>query len=252
MITLDRAITPAGRNALETERALLRHRRAASFLRRSFGARTSHLDDAALAAFTAVTLARLADEGLTVEQDQLGALALVIHWGPGWQADAMPLGLLHAVGRWEGRLGPRQVLSRSLAALDLWHDAISRSLADRNRTASVLRDLYSEPRLVARRGLDPANWCAEFAPQLWQMLPNDARAGHCVAAAARARRHLPDRQDEAMFACIGLTLGVGFDDNPQYPQFRAALAKADVEERRVALGQALVAFWQQIEEGAAG
>lgn len=252
MITLDRAITPAGRNALATERALLRHRRATSFLRRRFGVRTSHLDDAALANFAAVTLARLADEGLTDEQDQLTALALVIHWGPGWQADAMPLGLLSAVGRWEGRLGPRQVLSRSLAALDLWHDAISRSLADRNRTASVLRDLYSEPRVVARRGLDPANWCAAFAPEVWRLLPSDARAEHCVAAAARARRHLPDRRDEAMFACIGLTLGVGFDDDPLYPQFHAALAKVDAEERRVALGQALAAFWQQLEEGVAG
>lgn len=242
-------MTAAGAQALASERLALRTKRATAFLRRNFLGRIGHLNDAALADYTTERLSEFASTGIVSEQDQLSALALTIHWGPGWRHDHMPGGLMLHAGKWAAPQTPRQRLSQSLGALDVWHEAVQADFADRNRAASVLYELYTDPRIIARHGRDPHVWCQKFVPSLWALLPDRARYGHCTTSAAMAARYLPSFQDAILFACLGLVLGVRFSEDPLYPQFRTVLIHYrdhDPDDVRAVLGNALVSHWQQI------
>lgn len=210
VFTLDQTMTPAGLQALASERHAMRARRAAAFLRRHFGPRIQHLNDDDLMEYAAERLRDFGQWGLANEKDQFSALPLAVYWGRGWQTDHMPGGLAALAGSWAQPQTPRQQLSQSLAALDLWHEALLDDLSDRNRVASILHELYSSPRAIVERGRDAHRWCAEFAPRIWTMMPDNTRYGHCTTAAAIAARYLPDFQDHVLFACIGLILGVRF------------------------------------------
>ncbi|MDO5603611.1 MAG: hypothetical protein Q4G25_00480 [Paracoccus sp. (in: a-proteobacteria)] len=250
MFSLDRVMTPAGTAALAAEQRALRLRRAADFLREGFAPRVAHLDDVALQDQTARMLDNAATRGLENPRDQFTAMVPELFWGPGWADDDMPAAMMAAAGNWD-QPAPRAQLSRALAGLDIWDRAVRTDLADRHRAASVLHQLYADPRAAAFAGRDPGTWCAAFAPALWSLMPDPARAGHCAAARANAARYLPDVRDHALFACLGLVLGVGFAENPLHPRIRAALAgpaQRAADEIRVTLGQAVVALWQQITE----
>lgn len=238
----------AGAQALAYERLVLRTRRATAFLRRNFPGRIGRLDDTPLAAYTTERLSEFASTGIVSEQDQLSALALTIHRGAGRRHDHMPDGLMLHAGKWAAPQTPRQQLSQSLGALDISHEAQA-DLTDRNRAASVLYELYTGPRIIARRGRDPRIWCEKFAPGLWALLPDRARYGHCRTSAAIAARYLSSFHDAILFACLGLAPGVGFSEDPLYSQFRTALIHHrdhDPDGVRVALGNALISHWRQI------
>lgn len=267
-------MTPAGLRALAAEREARRVARAVSFLHRHLGPRVAHLDSGALTAYTRDRLTEFGRQGLDDEQDQLCALLPAVMWGRGWAGDAMPQAMLPLAGHWEQPQNPRQRLSQALTALDIWHAAMQHDLADRHRAASVLYALYADPRARARIGRDPRDWCARFAPAIWALIPQAARDAHCADAALRARRWLPAPQDEILFACLGLVLGVGFADDPLYPQFAAAIGNGrdtgpdgdiwttppdpgaksapvagDLTDRaRLALGDALADYWTQISK----
>lgn len=258
MFTIDRVLTNAGSQALEAERRNLRIERSTAFLRRRFPDRIAHLGDGDLAEYTTAHFAGMARGGLVSEQDQLSALAPAIYWGQSWWDDDMPASMLSHGGHWEGPATPRAFLSRCLTGLEIWHKAMCADLGNRNRVATLMQSLYSDQRAIAARGTDPRVWCAEFAPAIWSLMDENARHNHTAQAVRNAARVLPSFQDGILFACIGLVLGVNFAQNPLYPQFARALAgeepdgassrpEAGADARRLALGQALVAYWKQIE-----
>lgn len=245
-------MTVAGSQALNAERHILRINRAVAFLRRNFASRVAHLGDAELQNYAVKHLDSLARSELTSAQDQLSAFAPAIYWGPTWWNEHMPVSMLVHCGHWDAPLAPQAQLSRCLAALDIWHAALVSDLSDRNRAANILHELYIDPRAAAHRGRDVHNWCAQFAPQIWSLMDDNSRHGHIAAAAKIASRCLYSFQDEIMFACVGLVLGVNFVDNPLYPQFRTALEGHEhrpTDDVRISLGTALVSYWQQIDGG---
>ncbi len=253
MFTLDRVMTARGLEALATERHKLRIARATAFMRRRFTARVAHISDPALAVYARTQFAAMERGGLGAEQDQLTALAPAVLWGGNWWDDDMPLGMQLRAGHWDEIRSSRVLLSRALAGLDLWHGAMRRDLADRHRVAQLLHELYADPRGIAQRGRDAHPWCAQFAPAVWSLMDESTRAGHIAKAAKNAADHLPSFQDAILFACLGLVLGVDFDRNPLYPQFAEALSLPDEagsqpDQRRIALGHALVDYWKQIEK----
>lgn len=251
MLTLDKVMTAAGISALRHERRMDRMDRAVAFLRRNFPLQLAHLGDQTLSNLVPAMMERTEAEGWNEEQVQLSALAPELYWGQGWQRHPVPIAMMHRAGTWQEPLAPRQRLSRALAGLDIWHAAISADLAEPLRMLKTAERLFSDPRAFQRQS-DAAVWCAEFAPNLWKLLPGETRAEHCHLAKNDAAARSKDARDAVLFACLSLPLGLGFAANPLFPAFAQAYSEPqwdNDDERRLALGRAIVEYWRQIAPG---
>lgn len=224
---------------------------ASRYLQQEFAPAMRGLDEEQRMRFVRQGIRRATARGIRQRDEILKYLAVCVFWGSAFETDPQRQPGLWRAG-WikdDGtpddfcRLGP------VLTQINDESQAVAPDLQDVSRIVQELRLIYEMD-----HPHPDASLAAATLRQIWPARC-DAMGDDAVLALAQAALDLADRigltgADALVYAALTPQFGLGFAHDPLYPWANQALLTPDMDaqERRLALGQGLIDYWQMLTQ----
>lgn len=248
MASVHQFITPAGADAYRLEKKLDEQRKAVAFLQGPFARETAGLDAAALAEIARLGLSHAGQRGITALRDRQRYLIPAMFWGSFFEQDPQYHRALSRCWWFDAQGLPTGSthISAVIAEIDRMQARIAPDLSDPRRPVETLALLYRRHsgETVTRAIL--IDTMAKCWPARFALMEGPVLDAYLVAAEEPVRRFQLRSVDAVAYVCLSMHLGVRFVDDPRFPWARRALepdGRPD-EERRLAFGQAVLAYWR--------
>lgn len=241
-------LTPASLQSYHRERQRDEEQQACVFLRRAFAARTALLNDEELLHVVRFGLAHAEQRGIRNMRDRQRYLIPVMIWGSFFELDPQYRAALSRcwwIDSKDRRTNSTHV-SAVIAEIDQLNAEIVEDSSDMRRPVKVLAELYRDHTgQMATRALfvDAMEKCW---PRRFKLLQQRGIDSYLTATDDVLRRYELRSVDAVAYMCLAMFFGFRFADDPRFPWARTALrpdGRTD-EERRLALGKAVLAYWR--------
>lgn len=251
ILRLSDFLTQAGRDRVLAEKQEKERLTICAFLRENFAPATALLNDKQLEDVVKLALVHADQRGITNMRDRQRYLIPVMFWGSYFELDPQYRAGL-AYTWWfddQGRRTTSTYMSGVIAEIDRMEAAIARDLADANRVVAVLARLYRDhdgDAITQKLTLETMQkcWPARFA-----LMTDKVRRDYIAAIEPSLQRYELHSVDAISYICLAMHLGFRFVDDPRFPWAAEALVLdgRPLEERRLALGQALMTYWHSLK-----